>query len=95
MTQDTIGLMAFPFGKYRGKQMKDIAKTDPGYLRWFADLNPDSRAARAAQETVYHLIDKPAGRPPQPTWLDLERAAAAEPVETTTPRPVLRNQKYQ
>jgi len=25
---------SIPFGKYRGEKMEDIAKTDPGYLKW-------------------------------------------------------------
>ncbi|WP_034944854.1 exodeoxyribonuclease X [Erwinia oleae] len=39
----------FPFGKYRGSRVDDVAKRDPGYLRWMLkniqDLRPDLRSA--------------------------------------------------
>ncbi|WP_158784850.1 exodeoxyribonuclease X [Pantoea sp. BAV 3049] len=39
----------FPFGKYRGSKIDDVAKRDPGYLRWMLkniqDLKPDLRSA--------------------------------------------------
>ena len=28
---------SFSFGKYNGKTVEDVAKMDPGYLRWFLD----------------------------------------------------------
>jgi len=39
----------FPFGKYRGQKVDDVAKSDPGYLKWMLknipDLKPDLRSA--------------------------------------------------
>ena len=39
----------FPFGKYRGQKVDDVAKKDPGYLKWMlkniTDLKPDLRSA--------------------------------------------------
>ena len=39
----------FPFGKYRGSKVDDVAKRDPGYLKWMMknipDLKPDLRSA--------------------------------------------------
>lgn len=39
----------FPFGKYRGSKIDDVAKRDPGYLKWMLknipDLKPDLRSA--------------------------------------------------
>ncbi|WP_099350410.1 exodeoxyribonuclease X [Erwinia amylovora] len=39
----------FPFGKYRGQKVDDVAKKDPGYLQWMLkkipDLKPDLRSA--------------------------------------------------
>ncbi|ADP12801.1 exodeoxyribonuclease X [Erwinia sp. Ejp617] len=47
----------FPFGKYRGQKVDDVAKKDPGYLQWMLkkipDLKPDLRSAmqRALSES--------------------------------------------
>ena len=39
----------FPFGKYRGSKIDEVAKRDPGYLKWMLknipDLKPDLRGA--------------------------------------------------
>nr|WP_024968306.1 exodeoxyribonuclease X [Pantoea sp. IMH] len=39
----------FPFGKYRGSKIDDVAKRDPSYLKWMLknirDLKPDLRSA--------------------------------------------------
>lgn len=39
----------FPFGKYRGQKVDDVAQKDPGYLKWMlkniTDLKPDLRSA--------------------------------------------------
>ncbi|CAO96550.1 exodeoxyribonuclease X [Erwinia tasmaniensis] len=48
---------SFPFGKYRGQKVDDVAKKDPGYLQWMLkkipDLKPDLRSAieRALSES--------------------------------------------
>ncbi|WP_437616425.1 exodeoxyribonuclease X [Erwinia sp. V71] len=31
----------FPFGKYRGRKIADVAKRDPGYLQWMLSNIPD------------------------------------------------------
>jgi len=39
----------FPFGKYRGQKIDEVAKRDPGYLKWMLknilDLKPNLRSA--------------------------------------------------
>ncbi len=37
-------LRVFPFGKYNGKRIEEVAKTDPGYMQWLLDqkLNGDT-----------------------------------------------------
>ncbi|CQJ43563.1 exodeoxyribonuclease X [Yersinia rohdei] len=47
MTQQPLLLQTFKFGKYRGKNIEQIARQDPDYLRWMlasiSDLTPDMR----------------------------------------------------
>lgn len=38
-----ILMKKFPFGKYDGALVADIAKTDPGYLRWFLNKKIEER----------------------------------------------------
>ncbi len=34
LTQTPVLLKTFKFGKYRGREVADIAKEDAGYLKW-------------------------------------------------------------
>jgi len=47
--QTTDVASTFPFGKYRGKRIDEVAKKDPGYLHWILknipDLKPNLRGA--------------------------------------------------
>ncbi|MDO8529552.1 MAG: exonuclease domain-containing protein [bacterium] len=38
-----IIMKKFPFGKYKGSKVVDIAKTDPGYLRWLLGKKIEER----------------------------------------------------
>ncbi|MBP2167030.1 exodeoxyribonuclease X [Erwinia toletana] len=47
---------SFPFGKYRGQKIADVAKRDPGYLQWMLKNIPDLKAdLRSAM--LRHLAD--------------------------------------
>lgn len=48
-------LTTFPFGKYRGKAVSEVAKRDPGYLRWlFNNLDNMSPELRL---TLKHYLE--------------------------------------
>lgn len=32
----------FPYGKYKGKTIQDVSKTDPSYIKWAKTNFPDS-----------------------------------------------------
>jgi uncharacterized protein (DUF3820 family) len=43
----------FPFGKYNGLLVKDIAKTDIKYVRWFSECSGlDSRLKQYLEELI-------------------------------------------
>jgi hypothetical protein len=42
----------FAFGKYAGRQLRDVAKTDPGYLRW---INSEDFSA-AVKVVITHAL---------------------------------------
>jgi exodeoxyribonuclease X len=48
-----------PFGKYRGQAIADVAKRDPGYLRWMLKTIPDLKPALrdALQKQVHQAQD--------------------------------------
>lgn len=49
-------LTTFPFGKYRGKAVSEVAKRDPGYLRWlFNNLDNMSPELRLRLNTIYRM----------------------------------------
>jgi DNA polymerase-3 subunit epsilon/exodeoxyribonuclease X len=37
LTKEPIFIKSFRFGKHKGKQLSDVAKQDPSYLRWMLD----------------------------------------------------------
>ena len=39
------GQDVMPFGKYRGRAIAEVAKRDPGYLRWMLNSIPDLKPA--------------------------------------------------
>jgi DNA polymerase III epsilon subunit-like protein len=43
-----------PFGKYRGEKLEDIAKTDPGYLKWL--LNQKENDPEGPDEDWIHSL---------------------------------------
>ncbi|QKJ87472.1 Exodeoxyribonuclease X [Paramixta manurensis] len=51
--QQTSSIDTFPFGKYRGRKIADVAQRDPGYLHWMLknipDLKPELRDAMQRQ----------------------------------------------
>ena len=47
-----------PFGKYRGRAIAEVAKRDPGYLRWMLDAIPDLKPAlRSALQKQVNQVD--------------------------------------
>lgn len=57
--QQTATTEVMPFGKYRGRPIADVAKRDPGYLRWMLDSIPDLKPAlrNALQKQVSQADD--------------------------------------
>ena len=49
-------LRTFTFGKYRGQEVAEIAKDDPGYLRWL--FNNLDRMSPELRLTLKHYLDK-------------------------------------
>ncbi|AXF78719.1 exodeoxyribonuclease X [Erwinia tracheiphila] len=48
----------FPFGKYRGNKIDDVARRDPGYLKWMLKNIPDLKAnLRSALERAVSATD--------------------------------------
>ncbi|MGD8162453.1 exodeoxyribonuclease X [Pantoea sp. FN0307] len=45
MQQTAAEVDVMPFGKYRGRPVADVAKRDPGYLRWMLEAIPDLKPA--------------------------------------------------
>ncbi|ARJ43417.1 exodeoxyribonuclease X [Pantoea alhagi] len=45
MQQTAAEVEVMPFGKYRGRPVADVAKRDPGYLRWMLNAIPDLKPA--------------------------------------------------
>ena len=43
ISSQPILMKKFPFGKYNGAKVSDIAKSDPGYLRWFLGKKIEER----------------------------------------------------
>lgn len=54
--QPKSGNDTFPFGKYRGRKIEEVAKRDPGYLKWVLKNIPNLKAdLRSAMQ--HHLAD--------------------------------------
>ncbi|EHC41103.1 Exodeoxyribonuclease X [Salmonella enterica subsp. enterica serovar Alachua str. R6-377] len=53
-------LTTFPFGKYRGKAVSEVAKRDPGYLRWLFN-NLDNMSPELRLTLKHYLVDVQAG----------------------------------
>ncbi|ELW3334418.1 exodeoxyribonuclease X [Salmonella enterica] len=53
-------LTTFPFGKYRGKAVSEVAKRDPGYLRWLFN-NLDNMSPELRLTLKHYLEDVQAG----------------------------------
>lgn len=57
---DVIGrpalLRTFTFGKYRGQEVAEIARDDPGYLRWL--FNNLERMSPELKMTLKHYLEK-------------------------------------
>jgi len=52
--QPKSGMDTFPFGKYRGRKIEEVAKRDPGYLKWVLKNIPNLKAdLRSAMQ--HHL----------------------------------------
>ncbi|MGO1308468.1 MAG: exodeoxyribonuclease X [Kluyvera intermedia] len=49
-------LRTFTFGKYRGQEVAEIAKDDPGYLRWL--FNNLERMSPELKMTLKHYLEK-------------------------------------
>ncbi|MCU5775878.1 exodeoxyribonuclease X [Erwiniaceae bacterium BAC15a-03b] len=54
--QSKSGGDSFPFGKYRGQKIADVAKRDPGYLQWMLKNIPDLKADLRST-MLRHLAD--------------------------------------
>ncbi|KOC88986.1 exodeoxyribonuclease X [Winslowiella iniecta] len=54
--QPKSGMDTFPFGKYRGRKIEEVAKRDPGYLKWVLKNIPNLKAdLRSAMQ--HHLAE--------------------------------------
>lgn len=47
-------LRTFTFGKYRGKEVSEVAENDPGYLRWL--FNNLDRMSPELRLTLKHYL---------------------------------------
>lgn len=47
-----------PKGKYAGKQMAELAETDPNYLQWVSTSAQDVEMREAAKATIAHLAEQ-------------------------------------
>jgi uncharacterized protein (DUF3820 family) len=54
MIEERARRFTMPFGRYQGKTLDELAKRDPGYVRWVA-RNVDGPAGTAAQCLVRAL----------------------------------------
>ena len=46
------------FGKHKSRQISDVAKDDPAYLRWLLQSNQISSRLRISIETILHDVAK-------------------------------------
>lgn len=82
MTEEDARKQIFPFGKYKGKTVGEIAIIDTGYMEWAADNVTSNDAVAAACRVLSGMLLNKATEAPQ-----IEAPKAAPKTEAAKPKP--------